>query len=250
MARKAAEDQETYNRKPPSKRGLWKSGPPEWNFENETSPFCSENRSTAQGVSKAESGAGTPCSLLGENSESILKKTSSDCIVCPSSTSPEAPFTQLDCSSVHHVSTTASGAGISNVAGVEISIIDSSKPSNGDFVSPSPCDLTPSEIIPSDAVDDCTSVPTVEVVDESLTSIYTVGLQEEHPPQVDPVSDYQLIASTTEGQNRECDTSTAVLNASTSAHSVRPLQEVNGQIENASSLKDEFVSDSEIYSSI
>ncbi|KAG0586963.1 hypothetical protein KC19_2G131200 [Ceratodon purpureus] len=242
MARKAAEEQEAYSRKPPSKRGIWKSGLPDWNFENEAFPTYPENRSISQGVSRVESGAETSFDAICENSE---EKTSNDTTVCPSSTGPDAPSAQFDYSTVHHVLTTESGAGISGVTEADVSMRDSGKPSNEALVPPSPCNLTAAEIIPRDAGDDCTSDPTIpapmEVLHEGLTSDHTVGSREKHPPQTDCVSDSQPLASNTEGQNKERGSLTADMEASTSAQSARTLQEVSGHMEDPSTLKDESV---------
>jgi hypothetical protein len=245
MARTAAEDQEIYNRRPPSKRGIWKSGLPDWNFANEASPLYPESRSTAQGVSRAEFGVGASCSTERENSETVSKKAFNNAIVCPSSTAPEASSTQLSCSTVLNVSTTASGAGISGGTVAEISMTDSSKPSNEALAFSSPCNLTAAEMIPRDAED--SSAPTIptpmEVLHDGLTSDHTVGLREEHPPQLDPITDSQPLPSIIEGQNTECDSFISDMEASTSAQSVPTLQEVSGQIENPSTSKHDSVSD-------
>lgn len=253
MAGKAAEDQETYNRRPPSKRGIWNSALPDWDFGNEGSLFYPEDRSSCQGVSRTDLGAETSCAVP-QNFETMSKTTSNASIACPSSTGPEALSTELNCSTDYHFLTTASGAGISASSVAEISMRNSSKPSNDAVLPPSLCNLTVAEMIPRDAGDDCTSasmIPaSIKVLDAGLISDRTFGLCEEHSPQHDPIADSQPLTSAIEVQNRERDNVSADLEASTSALIVPPLLEVSGQIENPSISKGESVSDCQLYSLI
>lgn len=239
MAEKCAEYQENYNRRPPSKRGVWKSELLGWEFVHEASRLDSGNRILAPDVARADFGAEVSRGTVAADSVTDPSKTINGGLAAVSSAGTEAPLAQLNiCSSVQMA---VSGVEVSGATVTENSGIDLSEPSNEALVSGPPRDLT-AQTIASDVRGDC-SMAAVGVLHEGQRYDNIVGLHGEPSPQPDPTSSSQPVALTEEGQERKNDSSAADLEACTSAHNVALLLDSQGEVGNTSASKAECVSD-------
>lgn len=180
MVEKSAEYQETFNRRPPSKRGLWKSEVLGWEFVHEASGLDSGN----QDVSMADFGGEISCDTVAADS---VSKTINDGLTALSSAGPEARLAQPNiCSSAQHA--------VSGVATVtENSLTDVSKPSSDALVSLPPRDLS-AQTIASDVEGDYSVAP-VGILHEAQRYHNVVTEPSPHPdptPSSQPISGADL----------------------------------------------------------
>uniref|UniRef100_A0A7I4D8V0 POPLD domain-containing protein n=1 Tax=Physcomitrium patens TaxID=3218 RepID=A0A7I4D8V0_PHYPA len=238
MASKALEYQEIYSRRPPSKRGIWRSELPDWKFLNEAPQLCSENCSTVPNVLTAEFETGISCGAVAAVAETDPSKTSNNDLVLLSSSGPAAPVPQLNtCSTSHYVQAADPDAGIIGATAADDSRIDSTQPGIDAHVFLPSRGLT-DQILPGDAVGYCSSdtVGTVpmEVLDKESKPDNTVEFHEEGSSQVVPTP----MAIELEDRN---DSSGATLDAFISAEKPVLSLEAHGEIEESKNLKVDFV---------